>query len=493
MHMSGEGRNSRSNSELEERFVAAMTFSAIGDAWGWPTEFVRPDSRRKPPFSLPLRDFVTWKKVVGGRWWGYPDKVAAGEYSDDTQLTLAVARCIRPSGAFDCEKFAYSELPLWLHYERGGGRSVKTAARALLRPNADYLNNFYRQKTVEYRNAGANGAAMRNLPIALVSVHDQKKLVRDSFLNSIITHGHPRAILGSILFGLAVQYNLLCRETNGNELLEYLQDGIEGSESSVANNEKIQLWIDRWNRQNGRTTNTFREEFRKTLNEALSYIKGLRKFAGQPPKQYYQFVGALSPETRGSGLATVCAALFLFLENESRPEEGVYTAVNMLGSDTDTIASFVGALAGARYGMSVVPSHLSEKLQDREYISKMARQLHTIATGMTEGQTNNNPQPFSRKEAYMRLLAWEIGLHEMFWDAIEVGGLIVHPTLGRGRIVLKCEENIAREGYVAKLLRVQFDCGQSCVFHSRVKDDGSVSGSLAAEVQRGLAALALLN
>src|SRR5579885_359663 len=156
-----------------DRFEGAMLYSAVGDALGWPTEFLKPEGKRKPSFDLPVQDFVAWQKVVGGKWWGYEDKIAPGEYSDDTQLALAIARCITETGEFEPEHFAYEELPLWLQYERGGGKSVKTAARKLISKHANWQKNFYKQGDLSYKNAGANGAAMRNLPIALVHIHDK--------------------------------------------------------------------------------------------------------------------------------------------------------------------------------------------------------------------------------------------------------------------------------------------------------------------------------
>jgi hypothetical protein len=84
-------------------------------------------------------------------------------------------------------------------------------------------------------------------------------------------------------------------------------------------------------------------------------------------------------------------------------------------------------------------------------------------------------------------MAWEIGLHEMFWDAIGVDGTIVHPTLGRGKIVDKRVESLIKEGFKAKLLSVRFDSGQSCVFHSRVRSsDGELSESFAKEISKSL-------
>ena len=108
-----------------DRFEGALLCSTVGDALGWPTEFLKPTNGHKPQFRLPVKDFVSWEKLVGGKWWGYDERIGQGEYSDDTQLTLAVARSIAETGQFEPGRFAYEELPLWLQYERGGGKSVK--------------------------------------------------------------------------------------------------------------------------------------------------------------------------------------------------------------------------------------------------------------------------------------------------------------------------------------------------------------------------------
>ncbi len=467
-----------------DRFQAAMVCSAIGDALGWPTEFLHENRGRKPPFTLPIRDFVKWEKFVGGRWWGYHDEIGPGEYSDDTQLALAVARSISSAGHFEPERFSYSEFPLWLHYERGGGRSVKTAARALIRRKGDWLHNFYKEGPVDYRRAGANGAAMRNLPIALVSYGNEARLVRDSFFNAVISHGHPRAILGTILFGFAVRHALTEGDGNPVGMVQYLQEGLESAGRNARNDQRISQWIEAWETGKG-PRSSFKQSFGETRKEAHRYLTAIPDFFAKPVKEYYQFVGALNPETKGSGLATTCAAVFLFLRFKDSPADALYTAANQLGSDTDTIAAFVGGLIGARFGNEVVPGHLWEQIQDRDYLLKTAAHLHAVASGKASEHASMDA-PLQQEDAYLRILAWEIGLHEMFWDAIDIGGAVVHPTLGRGIIKRKEIRPIAREGFVAKLIRIVFDCGQSCIFHSRVEHDEKVSESLGREVEKAL-------
>ena len=382
--------------------------------------------------------------------------------------------------------FAYEELPLWLQYERGGGKSVKTAARKLIGKNASWLRNFYKQGELDYRNAGANGAAMRNLPIALASVNNTEQIIKDSFLNSIITHGHPRAILGTILFALVVN----CALTTSNgitfaSLFEYLRTEMSQIGKIVTQDDRVITWIQGWDNNDSFEKASFRSSFNEVHQEALNYLKGIPRYIDQDARAYYTFVGALDPKTKGSGLATVCVAIYLFFKYLDRPEEAFTTAANTFGSDTDTIGVFLGALSGAYHGTKALPSHLSHKVQDYDYLLKTANRLYSIA--VKQKQTKGIKQTIERRDAYFRILSWEIDLHEMFWDELGGGEIIFHPTLGRGTIEEKIEKPIKkREDYVVKLISVRFDCGQSCIFHSRVQNNEKVSESLAQDITNAL-------
>jgi len=469
--------------ERVDRYEAAFLLSAIGDALGWPTEFLTVDKshKNKTQFDLPIKDYVSWTKRVGGHWWGYADEIEPGQYSDDTQLSLAIARCIGDTGAFEPARFAYYELPLWLNYQRGGGRSVKAAARGLVGPKSDWLKNFYKGNELDYRTTGANGAAMRNLPIALASAGSETQVITDSVLNTLITHGHPRALVGSVLFGLAVRYAVLAKEVERAAMLEYLDSSLAGMWQDLTENPRIREWSGEWERRGNSPPGAFESLFGRTITETSDFLGQIQKYIDREPKEYYSIVGALDPRTKGSAISTVCAALYVFFRHNEDSDEALVTSANLLGSDTDTISSFVGALFGSQQGLSAIPPRFEKQIQDREYIVKVARRLHAISSA-TLGNKASQKSQLKRRDTYVSILAWEIGLHEMFWDAIQEGGVIVHPTLGRGRITRKIVERINREGYDAKLMHVLFDSGQSCVFHSRVKTNGDVLDSLAQEV-----------
>ncbi len=473
-----------SNEQLLDKFRGAMVFSSIGDALGWPTEFGRYPSIVAKRFGKNyLSDFIEWEKVVGGRYWGYREKISEGDYSDDTQLSLSVARCINEYGDFQPDRFAYSELPFWLSYERGGGRSIKTAARNLAQTKREWKSNFYTRENLSYRNAGANGAAMRVTPIALVNPNNPDRLYQDAFLNAIVTHGHPRAILGSVVYASAVNFLLNESKLCDRTFCEYLRNVTEHFSEYLKDFELAYKWTEEWDKKplNGLK---FKETFQKTRAETIKYLEGIEQKINSEDSEYYKFTGALDPRLRGSGTSTVFVALYLFIKYLNDPQKAMFTAVNMLGSDTDTIANFVGGLFGAYYGLSVVPPELLNRLQDKEYILKVAEDLYSIVTGEATAKHIPLRKHFNREDASLRILAWEIGLHEMFWDTLEEGKGIVHPALGHGIIKEKVTKPIQREGYHARLIRVSFDCGQTCIFHSRVASDGTLSESLSKNMSR---------
>lgn len=476
------------NGQLLDRFQGAIAFSAVGDALGWMTEFGQYPREAKTRINdkYPVKEFYSWKKKQGGRYWGYTEDIDAGSYSDDTQLGLSVARCINIKGNFEPEKFAYFELPLWLVYERGGGSAIKFAARSLLSKNKEWWRNFYQRKTkhmpLDYRNAGANGAAMRVLPISLVNAFNEDKLLHEAFLNSIITHGHPRAIIGTLIYAGAVSFLIKHQQFRDKELVEYLNFIVKNSLIIIKNWEHSEEWLKEWN-QIPSNQLTFEQEFSNIQNEAKEYLNKINSYVNLDSNSYYELTKALDPAFRGSGVSTVLVSIFLFLKYKDSPNDALFTAVNSLGSDTDTIANFVGGLFGAHYGLDVVPPKLLEKVQDKEYLIDIARQLYQKSK--REIRRNQvSTQKFERKEGLLRILAWEIGLHEMFWEALNVGDRLNHPSLGSGTIKDKKIKPLPRDDYETKLVVINFDCGQSCTFHSRVKKGaGELNESLAKEIK----------
>ena len=105
-----------------EKAQGALLASAIGDALGWPYEF---NSGNQSRCNNQDDRFVSWKRKNRIPFW-HVETIEKGNYSDDTQLMLAVARSLLSEDWI--KMFTSIEYPFWLEYERGAGRAVNRAA-----------------------------------------------------------------------------------------------------------------------------------------------------------------------------------------------------------------------------------------------------------------------------------------------------------------------------------------------------------------------------
>src|SRR2546426_1463147 len=116
---------------------------------------------------------------------------------------------------------------------------------------------------------GANGAAMRNLPVALVNVNREDCMITDSFLNAIITHGHPTAILGAILFGLIIRHILITQDTDLKRMIDYLLSSSKRSWSVASRDPRILDWVSSWEKFGKTHNQKFENFYMKSLSDGI--------------------------------------------------------------------------------------------------------------------------------------------------------------------------------------------------------------------------------
>ena len=183
-----------------EKAQGALLASAIGDALGWPYEF---NSGNQSCRNYQDYRFVSWKRKNRSPFW-HVETIEKGNYSDDTQLMLAVARSLLSENWM--KTFTDIEYPFWLKYERGAGRAVKRAASLWEKGVVPWQCREYRK---DYFMAGGNGGAMRILPHVIKNQDDNiGNIIDDVIADVIISHGHPRAILGATCYSYALYYLL---------------------------------------------------------------------------------------------------------------------------------------------------------------------------------------------------------------------------------------------------------------------------------------------
>ncbi|MHC5761773.1 ADP-ribosylglycohydrolase family protein [Nostoc sp.] len=438
---------------LQDRCAGSIIAAAAGDALGWMTEFIRSHNDLKHKMGLEqVTDYQSWSKRVGGRFQGYEDYIAAGEYSDDTQLTICTAVCISLNGCFDYHPFCKFEYPMWLEYARGAGGTVKEAAEKIQRKSADWNSNFFSRKmkegSIDYRDGGANGAAMRISPHVLANVGRWEQAEADIWRNSIISHGHPRAIVGALLYGYALQTVLQWSEPSiGQQLIEILGNWVK--QLQIPKIPALKTWLTEWNK--GRVE-SFELVFEKTKQEAVEWLRlvwlGLRK--DESPQNILEQLGCFDQATKGSGLATAIAGVYLFARQPEQTQESIITAANMIGSDTDSIAAFVGGLGGAAFGLEVISEKWRSQIQDAPFLICIGKYLAKISAGEHE--------KMKIRPGYSGI---KLG-KALCRQTVHRDMRVVHCRLGAGTITEIDKQSLLTQGRTVTTVRINFDVGQSC-------------------------------
>ncbi len=443
------------------RMECVLVAGAAGDALGWMTESVRDVEQLRNRFNTDwLTYYRDWSKPEGGAR-GYMDRIRRGDYSDDTQLTLATARSLRGDGSLDAEHFAYRELPAWLDYARGAGSATIAAARAFRRNSVRWNKNFYsyarRHATCDYRDAGGNGAAMRVAPIALANLTDPNLITDGVWRSAITTHGHPRAIIGALLYAHALRLcfflqNSTTRTDLASELIALLK-GIAPPPLP-----EFDEWLAMWNR---RADTTFDNLLEKVTGEAAADLVHLTEL---PPdataaRRYMETLGCFRPETKGSGTGTVLAALAIATAERDDIQQALPWTINQLGSDTDTIGAFVGALSGAIHGPDFAQSIWLYELQDYEGISHIADCTRRITDRLFPYRPVSPFRPTGLKGPPPLLM------ERLQANDLSEGEWAHHPVLSEGKVQKVTTQPLRNDPQAqVRLVRVEFDTGQSCQF-----------------------------
>lgn len=377
---------------IREKCTGALLASAIGDSLGWPYEFRARNVQNN--LSMGEGHFIDWNRKSGGRYWSHIETILAGEYSDDTQMILAVSRSII-SGHDWKEYFSYKELPYWLKYERGGGNAIKRAAKNYRDHHLPWMSSSAK----DYYNAGGNGAAMRILPhvIAHANSKDVEQLLDDVFANSIITHGHPRAILGATCYAFALHTILQKKDIlQYGELINIIIESSpvwgryrgyvapaewETSKDLHINYSYMDVWC---------------ECVQNMVNQLTFINDSIKKGLLVNDKIVLTELKCFDKEN-GAGDVAVLTSLYLTSKYANNPLLGIKVAAYTVGIDTDTIACITGGLLGMLCGTNWIPVEW-RILQDYNCFLNVAEIL--LSDNMQAASKRVSDVENNRKELY---------------------------------------------------------------------------------------------
>ena len=357
---------------------------AAGDALGWPQEMPRNVQGKRANEGTHV-EFREWTRRSGGRFQPYEETIRSGEYSDDTQLTLAVARARTNHGPAWWKAFTRIELPLWTLYERGGGGATKRAANAWAGGHPPWKSSK-RESIRRYFEAGGNGVAMRVLPHALFLAGQDAPatLMHEVVLDGSATHGHPRALVGATVYAYAAwSLARLGNTLRFGELLDTLIDEASewgGFPKSARNSSS---WFEaadaatdgRYGLIWERTTHEMRELLEKAR-------KGLRAGALADDHAVLKDLGCFG-RAKGAGTSSAAGAAYLAARHAAQPTQGILRAAFEKGADTDTLAAMAGGLMGCLAGVEWLPRAWLQ-VQDAEYLRNIAARVAQGPEGASE-------------------------------------------------------------------------------------------------------------
>ena len=435
--------NGHTPGERRVRTQRAALWAAYGDALGWISELTDSAGLRRRTGDKPLTEPVAWRRRIGGRS-GVTASLPQGCYSDDTQLRLATSRAIR-SDAFDVEAFAKVELPVWLSYGLGGGKSTSAAAMHLAQRSSTWWRNRFKGWT----RSGGNGAAMRIQPHvwAARAAEEAESYLLDVVRNAVCTHSHPTGLMGAVLHAQCVAHALVCGEL---PLPADLKDAVRVAArlpEMLETDRELTFWRVAFEEEAG----DFGEAWATALAEAGKAVSVAAACSGATGEERYRtIVDGLrlrDPARRGSGMLTAVAAAALAW-CEPRAAEAMCIAANTLGTDTDTIATMSGAILGA-----TLEADPPIDVLDAGVIRKDADRMAEIAAG---GHPANHRYPDLMRWVAPRTRADALGRSKN--GELEVRGL------GRGAQLTE-DKDLVAHGFRWRWLKL--DCGQTLLVKGR--------------------------
>jgi ADP-ribosyl-[dinitrogen reductase] hydrolase len=293
---------------IADRYAGCLLGLACGDALGGPVEFM---SRAEIATAHPkgLREFI------GGGWL----LLAPGEITDDTQMTLALARSLVDKGQLDMEDVA-ARFVVWY---RSDPKDIGNTTRAAIVNLANGVS--WTEAGVRVARGGGaagNGSVMRCAPVALRYRNDFEALRKASIDSARVTHADPRCTWGAVAL---------------NQAIAHLLDG--GSLSGMIEAAAVEI-------ENEET----RHRVLGAANLSTEQIKA------------------------GGYVLDTLSAAFWCLSRHDTFEETVVAAV-ALGDDADTTGAVTGALAGALYGVKAIPERWLGVLQPKDELHELAMEL----------------------------------------------------------------------------------------------------------------------
>lgn len=292
-----------------ERAAGVLLAMAAGDALGAGYEF-----------GPPLADDVDVEMAGGGSFGWSP-----GEWTDDTSMAVAIAEV--SADGLDLRSTVAQDriVARWIEWAADAtdvGVQTRQVLSAIARSGSESVSTrAHAAASALHERTGktaGNGSLMRTAPVALAYLHDPDGLVEAAKALSALTHADLEAGEACALWCLAIRH----------AVLEGTFDGLRHAVAELPDDRR-----DVWNAR--------------------------LDAAEQRPPSSFSHNGWVVEALQGAWSSISRTAIPDEVAGVSHPADHLKLALEAAvrgGRDTDTVAAIAGALLGARWGASAVPS-----------------------------------------------------------------------------------------------------------------------------------------
>jgi ADP-ribosylglycohydrolase len=311
-----------------DRISGCVLGAAIGDALGHPVEFIDSlEGIRLQYGPRGIEGYVLWWENDTGRF---------APYTDDTQMAEVVLRSLLAS------RDAGEDLDLtmerigqgfarWAENPQGGHRAP---GGACLRGSRE-LERGRPWREGDPR-AGGCGSVMRAYPFGLF-FSDERRAETWAVEHSRLTHGHPMALAACAAIAVGVRHAVL---GHGSEAI------LDGMLDAAARRDRETADLCCW---------------------ALEQARG-----GQPSAPVLERLQGWNARE------AIAAAVHVLARHPDAPRTALLEAANTPG-DSDSIATLVGAVVGARCGLGSLPEDWVRDVERSPDLLALSRSIHSAS------------------------------------------------------------------------------------------------------------------
>jgi ADP-ribosylglycohydrolase len=316
----------------ESQFLGCIVGLAVGDALGYPAEFRFRSQLLEEIGPQGITDFVGLKdpRFSCPHFIG-PDH-PPGTYTDDTQMTIAVAEALLATGNDSLDELMEDLGYRFVQWAESADNN-RAPGQTCMKGCQNIANGEPWREAGDPSSKGC-GSAMRVAPIGLYyqNLEDVAKIARYS---SLLTHRHPTALEGAT--AAAIMVAMAINKAEPPEM--------------------------------------FAEIERRCCSKCADFASTWQKIPSliSEPSSRVLTEGGL-----GEGWVSeeaVASAMYCFWRHPNDFYSAVLEAINTDG-DSDSIGTIAGSVLGARLGIEAIPMLWRENVENSDFLHALGRRLY---------------------------------------------------------------------------------------------------------------------